>query len=51
MCLDVYKISYTISLTHQVPVVWNLAQPQSAGPRYIRGPLHDILVLYLNANR
>jgi len=31
---------------HQEPVVWKLAQPHTAAPRYIRGPVHDILVLH-----
>ena len=35
-----------LSLTHQAPVVWKLALPQTAAPRYIRGPVHNILVLY-----
>jgi len=34
------------SLTHQAPVVWKLAQVQSAGPRCIRGPAYNILVLH-----
>ena len=33
-------------LTHQAPVVWKLAQMQTAGPQYIRRPVHDILVLH-----
>jgi len=32
--------------THQAPVVWTLAQVQATGPRYIRGPAYDILVLH-----
>jgi len=32
--------------THQAPVVWKLAQVQAAGPRYVRGPAYDILVLH-----
>jgi len=33
-------------ITHQVPIVWKLAEVQAAGSRYIRGPVYDILVLH-----
>jgi len=35
-----------LTLTHQAPVVWKLTQPQTAGPRYIRGSVRDILKLH-----
>jgi len=39
-------LNYCLLLTHQEPVVWKLAQPQIAAPQYIRGLVHNILVLH-----
>ena len=39
------------SLTHQPPVVWKLAQPQTASPRYICGQHTIYLYFTSNANR